>query len=109
MSVSVSLFLFGKPEQMIDEPVSAQRLRDLRDQLNASLTASANALERMTADGWESEVALYDIVFTHPEVNTERQAIKRLKGLGLSAKDFRIDEHDDAEDEELAPHNWRDN
>lgn len=100
MSVSVMLYLFGKPGQELDEggEVTAAQLRDLGTELNARLQNAADIVGKLTETGWEAEMGLYDIYLHHPYVRTEQEARMRLDELGIDPEQVFIDEFEDEEE-----------
>lgn len=96
--VSVNLFLFGKPAQELDkegESITANDILGLDRTIHARLQTVADAIKRLTADGWDTTMNVYDLSFFHPEVTTVREAKKRLRGLHLELDDFQIHEEQD--------------
>ncbi len=103
MAVSILLHLFGKPAWELDregEEVEPGELRALADDLHARLRAAADALERLTAKGWEATLTLYDVDLGHPYIRTEADARNHVADLGLDPDAFSYLEYDDEEDEE---------
>jgi len=100
MAVSVSLHLFGKPAWELDregEEVDANELRALGESLRQRLHAAADAVERLTAKGWEAQLTLYDISLGHPYIDTEADARARIEDLGLDPEEFSFMEYEDEE------------
>jgi hypothetical protein len=103
MAVTLSLFLFGKPGQELEEggDVTPQDVRTLAKELEARLQATADMLEKLTGAGWEAEMALYDILLSHPYVRTEAEARIRLDDLGIDPEHAGIFEFEDEDEDEL--------
>jgi hypothetical protein len=101
MAVTLSLFLFGKPGQELNEgaEVTAEQVRALAEELQARLRITADMLEKLAGAGWEAEMALYDIMLSHPYVRTEAEARMRLDDLGIDPDHANIFEFEDEEDE----------
>jgi hypothetical protein len=102
MSVLVSLWLFGKPGQELNEggEVTADEVRALARDLSAHLEHVADILDKMTRAGWDAQMALYDIMLSHPYVRTESEARSRLDELGIDPDEVSLMEFEDEEDEE---------
>jgi hypothetical protein len=99
MAVTLSVFLFGKPGQELNEggPITAPELRDLAQHMHARLVAIAEIVEKLTNAGWEAQMGLYDINLYHPYVSTEAQAEEKLQDLGIDSDMIHIDEWEDEE------------
>ena len=99
MAVLLMHFLFGKPGQELDEgtEVTADQIRALAQNLNARLQATADMVEKLTKTGWEVQMALYDLIMTHPYVTTETEARSRLDELGIDPDLVHIEELDEEE------------
>src|SRR2546430_255888 len=105
MAVTLMLYLFGKPGVELNEgeEVTPGQLRDLADDLSARLREAADVVEKLTASGWEAEMALYDIFFSHPYVETTVQAEAMLQNLGIEPQQVHIEwlEDEDYPEEQL--------
>ena len=101
MAVFLTLPLFGKPGQELDEgeEVTAEQLRALGKDLAARLESAAEVLEKLTGAGWEAQMALYDITLSHAYVRTESEARIRLDELGIDPDELHIMEFEDEEEE----------
>lgn len=101
MAVTVTLFLFGKPGQELNEgaEVTSDQLRALGQYLHERLDATATIVEKLTGAGWEAQMALYDIFLSHPYINTAAQAEAQLQDLGIDPEHVSIDEWEDEEEE----------
>jgi hypothetical protein len=103
MAVSITVHLFGKPAWELNkegEAVEPDELRALGEDLRARLRAAADAIERLTAKGWEATLMLYDVDLSHPYVDTEADARARVEDLGLDPEEFSYMEFEDEEGEE---------
>jgi hypothetical protein len=102
MSVQLMIFLFGKPGQELDEgsEVTAKELRELGKNLHARLDEAANNVEKLTNAGWQAEMTLYDIILSHPYLNTVAAVEEQLEKLGIDPETVTIDDWDDEEEEE---------
>lgn len=100
MGVTVCLPLFGNPGHELEEGTRAKSrdLRDLADSLRDRLVQAADTLDKLTAGGWNVEVAMFDLILSHPGVVSKDQAEQNLRGLGLDPEPFLIIEDVD-EDE----------
>jgi hypothetical protein len=97
MSVMLTLPLFGKPGHELEEgsEVTGQQLRDLGQDLAARLAEAADLVDQLTGAGWEAQLTLYDVMLSHPYVETEAEARSRLDALGIDPDRIHIDEFDD--------------
>ena len=79
MGVTVSLPLFGNPGRELEEgrPLKGRQLRDLAEDLHARLLRDADVLDKLEADGWTTQVAMFDVLLHHPAVQTQEQAVAR--------------------------------
>jgi hypothetical protein len=102
MGVTISLPLFASPGQELEEAalVQGRHLRELAADLHERLLRAADALDRLGAAGWECRAALYDILLSHPGVQTEAEAVARLGALGVNPEELLIveDVEEDASD-----------
>ena len=100
MAVSLTLFLFGKPGQELPEgeEVTAQDLRTVGQSLKARLDEAADMVEKLTGAGWEVQMGLYDVFFSHPYIQTATQAEAKLQDLGIDPDHISIDEWEDEEE-----------
>jgi hypothetical protein len=101
MSVMITLPLFGRPGQELNEgeEVTDRQLRGLGDDLRNRLREAADVVEQLTAAGWEPQMALYDVVLSHPSISTSAQAHDELEDLGIDPEGLSIEEWDDEENE----------
>jgi hypothetical protein len=101
MGVTVCLPLFGNPGQELEEGALAKskELRELGDALRERLTQTADALDRLTADGWSGSYAMHDIILHHPRVATRAQAEERLRAVGIDPAQLLIVEDVEEDDE----------
>jgi len=101
MGVTVCMPLFGNPGRELDEGVklAGKELRTLADALAERLRQAADAVDKLTADGWGNQVAMFDLILTHGRVATREQAEQRLRALGIDPEQMLIVE--DVEDEDL--------
>jgi hypothetical protein len=96
------IFLFGKPGQELEEggEVTASQLRELGKNLHARLDEAADNVEKLTNAGWQAEMTLYDIILSHPYLNTVAAVEEQLEKLGIDPETVTIDDWDDEEEEE---------
>jgi hypothetical protein len=101
MSVTLMLFLFGKPGQELEEggEVTPEQLRGLSQELQARLEQAADTIEKLTAAGWDAQMLLYDIALSNEYVKTAVQAEEILLNLGIDPKSVCIDEWEDEEED----------
>jgi hypothetical protein len=100
MGVTVCLPLFGNPGHELEEGARAksQDLRILADGLHDRLLKAAETLDKLTADGWTAQVAMFDLIVSHPQMSTKEGVEQRLRSLEIDPEPFLIIE--DVEDEE---------
>jgi hypothetical protein len=100
MGVTVSLPLFGNPGRELEEgePINSRQLRKLATDLSDRLSKAADMIDKLAADGWTNDVAMFDVLLYHPQIQTQEQAIGRLESLALDPELFLIVE--DVEDGE---------
>ncbi|HXG12958.1 MAG TPA: hypothetical protein VNK04_24585 [Gemmataceae bacterium] len=100
--VTISLFLFGKPGQELNEggEVTPDELRALGKDLRARLEETADLLEKLTAAGWEAQMGLYDVMLSHPYLRTASEAEAKLLDLGIDPEKVCLDEWPDEDEEE---------
>jgi hypothetical protein len=94
MAVTLMLYLFGKPGVELHEggEVTPKELRDLADDLHARLAEAAEIVEKLTGAGWEAEMTLYDVMMSHPYVESAVQAEAILHDLGIEPGKVYVDE-----------------
>ena len=102
MGVTISMPLFGNPGHELEEgaPARSADLRELGEALKTRLDKAADDLDKLTADGWGSRVAMFDLLLWHPEVSTREAAEQRLRSIDVDHEQMMIVE-DVAEDEGL--------
>jgi len=101
MSVTISIHLFGKPAAELDgegETIEAAKIRQLGEQLHLRLGAIADALDKLTGAGWEASLGLYDVLLSHPYIESEADARGRIEDLGLDPDHFDFLEWEDEEE-----------
>jgi hypothetical protein len=99
MGVTVCLPLFGNPGHELEEGARArsQDLRALADALRDRLLQAAVTLDKLTADGWAAQVAMFDLIVSHPQISTKEGVEQRLRSLEIDPEPFLIIE--DVEEE----------
>src|SRR5205823_157630 len=100
MGVIVTMPLLGPLGQELEErsAVRGRQLRELGKELQARLERAAETLDRLAADGWQAQVALYDVLLARAGVETKDEAVRRLTALGANPEDFLIIEEVEEED-----------
>ncbi|MBV9125354.1 MAG: hypothetical protein JO112_18520, partial [Planctomycetes bacterium] len=80
MTTCLILPLFGKPGQELNEgaEVTPRELRALAQDLQARLLEAANLVEKLTGAGWEAQMGLYDILLSHPYIETAAHTEEKL-------------------------------
>src|SRR5438445_581865 len=102
MSVSVSLFLYGKPGHDSDKEgsdITNVELQSFLEGIRAELERLATIFATLAADGWAFQMGLYEVEVSHVDVTTEADARGQLQTLGLDPDDFVIYEEEDDEEE----------
>lgn len=101
MAVFMSLWLFGKPGQELDEgeAVTPEQLRALAASMHERLTDAADIVEKLTNAGWDVQMGLYDVFVSHPYITTQAQAEMKLADMGIDPEKLFIDEFEDEEEE----------
>lgn len=100
MGVTICLPLFGNPGRELEEgqPLRGRPLRDLAEDLHARLYQAADLLDKLEADGWKTQVAMFDVLLHHPGVQTQEQAVARLRALAIDPEQLIIVEDVEEED-----------
>jgi hypothetical protein len=103
MAVTVSLPLFGNPGRELEEgePIRGRQLRDLAADLHERLLRAADLVDRLALDGWVTQVAMFDVLLQHRDVQTREQVVTRLRALGADPEAFLIVEDVEEEDPEV--------
>jgi hypothetical protein len=83
MSVMVCLPLFGDPAHELEGRVHSRDLRTLADSLRERLQHAADTLDKLTEAGWWAQVGAFDLMLSHPKVQTREQAEARLRSIGI--------------------------
>jgi len=102
MGVTVCLPLFGNPGQELEEGtvVTGQHLRNVAAELQDRLQKAAEALDKLRAAGWSAQMAMFDVILLHREVQTRDEATRRLQALGIDPEELMIVEDVEEEEEE---------
>jgi hypothetical protein len=102
VSVSVTLWLFGKPGHELSEgeEITAEQIRDLAQGMKERLEQAADIVEKLTGAGWEAQMGLYDVMLYNPFVRTEADVRTRLDGLGIDPDEVSILEFEGEDDED---------
>lgn len=64
--MEIDIFLFGKPEWMIDldkATATAEDIRDLGSEIKERLDKVSTIMERLESNGWGRSAGLYDLFF----------------------------------------------
>ncbi len=99
MGVTICLPLFGNPGHELEEggPATSQNIRALADALRDRLVQAALTLDKLIADGWSAQVAMFDLIVSHPQMSTKADVERRLRSLEINPEPFLIIE--DVEEE----------
>ena len=102
VSVSVTLWLFGKPGHELNEgeDVNAEQIRALAQVMKERLELAADIVEKLTGAGWEAQMGLYDVMLYNRFVRTEADVRTRLDGLGIDPDEVSIMEFEGEDDDE---------
>ena len=105
MAVTITLFLFGKPGQELNEggDITPRELRELGDDLKARMDETATLLEKLTGAGWEAQMGLYDVMLSHPYLRTQIEAEAKLLDMGIDPEKVCLDEWPDEDEEDIEP------
>ena len=100
VAVNVCLPLFGNPGQELEPEAAIQpkHLRELGNQLQEWLQQAADILEKLLAAGWTTQLAMFDIILLHKDVQTREEAERRLQMLGIDPHGLMIVEEIEEED-----------
>jgi len=100
MTVVICLPLFGPPGRELEEGdlIQGRQLRQLAAELGELLQRAADTLDRLTANGWTARVAMYDAILSQPGVETQEEAARRLRAIGVAPDELLIIEEVDDED-----------
>jgi hypothetical protein len=90
MSVTVCLPLFGSPDRELEPRIAAADLRRLGEALHERLDRAADLLDLLLGDGWSAQVGTFDVILTHPKVDTAERAVARLRALGIDPEQLLI-------------------
>jgi hypothetical protein len=81
--MEVDIFLFGKPEWMIDlDKATAEDIRYLGSVIKERLDKVSAIMEKLENNGWRRSAGLYNI-YLYKDINLENGR-KELKGLDIS-------------------------
>lgn len=97
MPVSISIFLFGKPGQELEEgeTITPEEIRGLARELSERLEEVAEMVGKLTDAGWDAQTLLYDIALTHPYISTPVEVESVLLDLGIDPDQVAILEWED--------------
>lgn len=83
--MEIDIFLFGKPEWMIDlNKATAENIRDLGLEIKERLDKISTIIEKLENSGWRRSAGLYDI-FLYKDIDTE-EGKKELENLGVDKR-----------------------
>ncbi|MFH0715064.1 MAG: hypothetical protein V1847_04690 [Candidatus Diapherotrites archaeon] len=90
-TVTISLYLFGKPEwEFGDKKFGPKVIQSKGNELNARLHEIADNLQKLSANGWEYELCLYDISLWKNCSKTAAE--KELRSLGIREEVVELEE-----------------
>lgn len=83
--MEIDVFLFGKPEWMIDlDKATAEDIRDLGLGIKERLDKISTIVEKLESNGWGRSAGLYDLFF-YKDIDLENVK-KELESLGIDEK-----------------------
>ncbi len=89
--------LFGKPEWELGDACTPKDLKSKGDELKERLYAIADVVQKLTANGWECQMALYDLLLY--KSIPKAAAAKELKKLGITKGLCQLMEEETGEDD----------
>jgi hypothetical protein len=94
--INVNIFLFGKPEWMLDlEEAEYRDFEELGVYLSAWLKEVGRIVKKLEKSGWNRSAGLYDLHFSKDI--TFEDAKKELKRLKIGLKQVDLEEWDEEE------------
>jgi len=90
--VSITIFLFGKPEWEFGEKISVEAIKSKGDELKSRLYEIADTVQKLSAENWECELTLYDILL-YKEIS-KAEAEKELGRLGIKEETCILEEEE---------------
>lgn len=88
---TANMYLFGKPEwEFGNEKINSKTIKSKGDELKARLYAIADILQKLSDNGWDYELGLYDIMLTKNISKTAAE--KELTKLGIKQEVFELEE-----------------
>lgn len=104
--MEIDVFLFGKPEWMIDlDKATPENIRDLGLEIKERLEKISAIVDKLEKNGWGRSAGLYDLFF-YKDIDLE-SGKKELENLGIGEEcisirddsmEYGIDEIDDLEE-----------
>jgi adenylosuccinate lyase len=85
----ISMYLFGKPEMELSEKINEEELRKKGDELQQRLHEIAEAMKKLSANGWTHELVGYNIDFS--KKIAKKAAEKELEQLGIKEEVYEFD------------------
>lgn len=93
----ISIHLFGKPEWELGDACAPKDIQSKGNELKTRLYEIADAVQKLTANGWDCQMALYDLILY--KSIPRAIALKELKKMGISQELCQLmDEEPDEED-----------
>lgn len=84
----ISIHLFGKPAWEINsKEIDGPALRGVGDGIKAVMDTAADTVDKLSADGWDINMGLYEINCTKNDL-PQAEAKIYLEGLGISPDDY---------------------
>jgi hypothetical protein len=89
--IDVNIFLFGKPEWMMDlEKAKAKDFGVLGKDLCSWLKRVGEIVEKLEKAGWDRSAGLYDLFYS--KALSKKDAKKELRKLGISLREVSLRE-----------------
>jgi hypothetical protein len=81
--MEISIFLFGKPEWMIDlDKATPENIRELGSEIKERLDKISTIIDKLESNGWGRSAGLYDI-FLYKDISLE-DGKKELGSMGIN-------------------------
>ena len=84
------MWLFGKPEWELKEKINPEIIKSKGDELKERLYEVADNLQKLSDNGWDYELCLYDINLS--KNTSKKDAENELTNLGINEEVYEQDE-----------------
>ncbi len=89
-TAEIHIYLFGKPEWEFGGEISPETIKSKGDEIRARLYEAADNLKKLSGNGWEHELCLYDIMLA--KSTSKAAAEKELAEFGIEEEVFELEE-----------------